>query len=817
MKTEKILFVCFVVGTVFWLRPTAALGGKMKTGKNELAPRTVQLHVYARYRQRTLYARVTVIGEAYVADGATMELELVRERTGEVVGTRRIPDLLRAGRKEVTFSVGRVEAGTCSFRAVLIDRHGTRMPVRVLQEKSRGNVPWLGCDTGVTREVPAPWTPMRSRRTRGGAGLLVSCWGRTYEFDELHFIKRIVTKEKPVLAAPMRLLATVNGRNVRWRNGTLKPVAQEDGEVVFTRNFSSGPLRVNALTRVDFDGMVRVDWSLAASKPVKLDSLVMEITIPAEHAKYLYHFPGSWGSAKNVGSLPAQDVRLPFRPFIWLGDEERGLAWFAESDLNWYKDDPDRVTEITRKDDLVTLRLRLVSKPVLLVPAGGADVEMTGFGQETVLAATVGELRYTFGLHATPVKPVEKDAWERRIVCITQNTEGFRPRLRVADSLLDRLKDAGVRTVVIFEHWADAEGYTATPHAEQLKKIVRACHDRGLKVLLYFSFLISDIAPEWRDFGKDSVIIPKGGYPVMHCLPQPEQSAWRVCLRSAWQDRLVSGIAEAMKEFDADGVYLDGTEYPFGCCNTEHGCGALRPDGAIAPTYPIFSTRSAMRRIYNVVRSHRPDGQLNVHNSTCMTIPTLGWGTTYWDGEQFGQLGAMADKVDSFKLLPLDAFRAEFMGRQWGVPAEFLCYGKPFSFKQAWSFTLLHDVPVRPHGSETRRELAIASSIWKAMEDFGRKRAEWLPYWNNSQYVETSPRSVLASIYRHRGKSLLAVVSNFGAKSVKANVRFDLNRLGLPDGRLTARDALTGEAIPLRNGRVVCTLPKLGFQLVRIE
>ena len=355
----------------------------MKTGKNELAPRTVQLHVYARFRERTVYAKVAVIGEAYVADGAAVELALVWERTGEVIGTRRIPDLLRKGRKEVTFSIGRVGSGNCSFQAVLIDRHGTRMPVRVLQEKSRGNIPWLGCDTGVSREVPAPWTPMRSRRTQAGAGLAVSCWGRTYEFDELHFVKQIVSKEKPVLAAPMRLLATVNGRNVRWQTGTLTPVAREDGEVVFTRNFSSGPLRVNALTRVDFDGMMRVDWSLATSKPVTLNALVMEIIIPAEHAKYLYHFPGSWGSAKNVGSLPAQDVTLPFRPFIWLGDEERGLAWFAESDLNWFKGDPDRVTEITRKDNLVTLRLRLVSKPVRLVPAGGSGVEMTGFGQES--------------------------------------------------------------------------------------------------------------------------------------------------------------------------------------------------------------------------------------------------------------------------------------------------------------------------------------------------------------------------------------------------------------------------------------------------
>src|SRR5204863_2246201 len=134
-------------------------------------------------------------------------------------------------------------------------------------------------------------------------------------------------------------------------------------------------------------------------------------------------------------------------------------------------------------------------------------------------------------------------------------------------------------------------------------------------------------------------------------------------------DRLAAGIADLMDEYNIDGVYLDGTQYPSTCSNRRHGCGYVLPDGSVAPTCPIWAVRNMMKRIYHIVRSRKADGQVNVHNSTCMTIPTLGWATSYWDGEQFREL---PNNTSVSELLPLDAFRTEFMGHQWGVPAEFL-------------------------------------------------------------------------------------------------------------------------------------------------
>ena len=782
----------------------------------EVSPRPITLKVYTRFEKSKVFARVAPVGEAHIADGATVELQLVHESTGKIFRHRRIRNLLQRGQREVAFPLPAVKSlGSSSFQAVVTDRHGTRLPARVLHDKAPASAPWLGTAQGTTREVPAPWVPLESRRT--GTGFSVECWGRKYEFDHTHFVRRMFSGGKSLLAGPVRLFARAGGRAIRWQRGGLHQVAAEAGQAVLNRDMSGGGLLFRSSMEVDFDGMIRVDWALSSNNPVRIDSLVIEMPVRAKYAGYFYLFPGGWGGSKNAGALPPKGMSLSFRPYIWLGDEERGVAWFAESDENWFNRDHDHATEIAPDGNIVNLRLHLVSSPVTLLPSecDGRTYDPTGLGRiEGPLAASravQGPLRYTFGIQATPVKPVEKDAWDYRPFTIGQKLSGSRSRLGVSSTLLDTLVKAGVRTVTIFEHWADAEGYTSTPHAEQLKKIVRDCHKRGLKVILYFSFLISDITPEWRDFGKESVVIPKGGYPVYHYLPQPGQSAWRVCLRSCWQDFLIAGIARAMDEFDADGVYLDGTEYPFGCSNTEHGCGVVCPDGSIAPTYPIFSFRSAMRRIYAVVRSRKPDAQILIHNSTCMVMPTLGWGTTYWDGEQ---LSTTLQHQGINEVLPLDAFRAEFMGHQWGVPAELMWYDRPVSYKQAWAFTLIHDVPLRAHSLE---HLTLKSAVWKVMDDFGRNEAEWLPCWKNARFVSVSPEDIHAGLYRHPRNGLLVVVSNLSRKCAKVNAQLNLSRLGLSGNPPIALDALAGIPIPMQNGGFRLSLPGFGWKLLRIR
>ena len=128
---------------------------------------------------------------------------------------------------------------------------------------------------------------------------------------------------------------------------------------------------------------------------------------------------------------------------------------------------------------------------------------------------------------------------------------------------LDRLAGCGVRTMCFHEHWTDIQNYPKTTHGAELDKLVAACHQRKIQLLLYFGYEMSNIAPEWDRYHEECLVHPRaGGYKR-----KPEQTAYVVCYRSHWQDFLAEGIDRVMAEHGVDGVYLDGTSEPWGCTN----------------------------------------------------------------------------------------------------------------------------------------------------------------------------------------------------------------------------------------------------------
>jgi hypothetical protein len=216
---------------------------------------------------------------------------------------------------------------------------------------------------------------------------------------------------------------------------------------------------------------------------------------------------------------------------------------------------------------------------------------------------------------------------------------------------------------------------------------------------------------------------------------------------------------------------------------------------------------------------HPRGGLINAHQSTCCLPPTLAFAHSYWDGEQFGGGQLSGDPLQS---LPLAAFRAEFMGRNFGVPCEFLAYERPpnWTFDHALAFTMLHDVRVRPHGSGALLEQM--SKIWDVMTRFGVSDAQWHPYWKNGQLVAPQSESVKVSMYlrpaaaAQPGRALL-VVSNLSAKEAEtAQVQVDCARAGLR-ADAAAKDALSGQRLEFNHGRLVVPLPPMRMRLVWVE
>ena len=711
----------------------------------------------------------------------TLELSVARADTGRVVARQRPPlaghSRPGSGRCQVHALVpaGAVAPGTYRLQAALLSDN---KPVgRATADVSCVERPrWFGSSAGITDEVMPPYTPCAVER-RGDA-LYVRTWGRTHVFAGSPFVASIESANAALLAGPMRLECTADGQGERWQPAASSVRKQSPAEVVIEQHLEGRRFDLNIHTRMEYDGLMRVDLAVEAKRAAAIDRLVLDIPLRPQHAKLLYCWPVS-----HSGALK-QDWSSEFKPIVWIGDEERGLCWVAESEENWSPAHRSRAIEVIRTDREVTLRLNLVAEPIPV--ADGA------------------KRTYTFGLQATPVRPNRVTCWEQRLVslgpyafeyrALKQKTQG-KPRLQY-------LAERGDRALYIARWW-DAFSYTLPlGHEQRFPKLVAACHQYGLKVVPYsIGFLLSVRAPEYEHFQAEMLAGPKRPYLINRLPGLQTQMTYFTCPQGMYQDFAVATTAECMDQYDIDGVYLDSTVRLPACRNRLHGCGYVKPDGSVEATYPVFATRQLMKRLYTVVRTRKPDGVVDAHVYDSLNVPALAFATSYWNGEQLTAAKFKPDK------LPLDRFRTEFMGHNIGVPADLLMY-KLGDYDACVALAIIHDVPVRGGDALAR--------IWSAREAFGCHEARFIGYWKAAPFAKVSPKECYASLWLHPRNGVLAAVSNLSRNAATVVLEFNLDKLGLPN-KVSAREPRTNADLQMTAGRVSVPLQSQAWAFVWVR
>jgi len=566
----------------------------------------------------------------------------------------------------------------------------------------------------------------------------------------------------------------------------------------------SQAFRIAARMTGDCDGFCWYDLELSPKQPVKLSLLRLEIPRRAGTARYLHTANFNWTHVSQ--GLPEFGGRWSdkFTPYVWLGDEERGLAWCAESDRGWMLKEPGHAVGVQTQSKGVVFSATLLDH------------------EETISASVT----VRFGLQASPVKPVSF-AWraKARILhdvsyesCLPGTaakldggwysqdaTNNLAPAAAPGRTQLDVLHEGGVKTVVFHQTWTEYYGQVAPWGAERLRRLINECHRRDLKLIVYVGYGLARHAPELQGHHDEWSVMPLIPWTTPHRTEFETFDA--TCARSGWADWLVKGLDQLFAEYDLDGIYFDGTSEAWHCRNQAHGCGWKDDRGTLHAEYPILATRQLMRRIAEVVHRHRPEAILDVHMSASLTLPTLAFCDSYWNGEQFETL-KVSDKFE----LPLHAFRTEFMGYAHGLDAEFLCYEKrPFTLSEAIALAWLHGVEVRPYPNS----LPQISPIWRAMDRFGTCSAKWLPYWSGSGAVAVDD-SVKASAYSHPGQALL-FVSHLKRAPLASNLRLDRRRLGLASGTLCAVDAITGAAVAVEGDAIPLSFDGMGYRLIEVR
>ena len=650
---------------------------------------------------------------------------------------------------------------------------------------------WQSNTLGITDKIPPPWTPMVV------TGKSVTCWGRGYDYTASLFPRQVTSAGQAVLSSPIAIVATVAGHEVALQKADKQTLTPAPQQVDVDSAAAIAGLQVRTQSHLEYDGCIKVDLTLSADKPVLLDSLELRIPVKPERALYYHWFEASRDpKLTNAGALPANGLKGHFKPLLWLGDDDRGFCWFCESPKGWAIRDKESVLRVERSQTACTMRIRLADRPLLVA----------------------GVWKTTFGLMATPVRP-RPDGWRDWLVPLNQTNPwgswapGFNNLSGTDDpgTLMPKDPEAMARWVKQMQE--KGEPVPFLPMREPTKVI-------PYSQIVFWSGKYRDgmLAPEIKAFGPEwsNQKQDPGPRKDPDDKIEPKEYYW-VCPQSSFAQYYIHKFNQLLDQTGVDGIYIDGPWYI--CSNPLHGCGYMDDAGVWQTEFKIWAYRDLLKRIYCLCYEKRKAPVIHHHTSCWLAIPCLSFCHMMLDGEQYHDVGQKVE--DHFMdIVPLDKWRAEHTGRQWG-PAPFLLPDIPSKYcqtdtatRELLMLTNLHDTALFPGGQNTRTVMRN----YQAKRMFGVADCEFRGYWANSGLVKCDTPECHVSVYTKPDRSrALLVVGNTSKKDAVATVRPNLAGLKLsgsaPD---SGADLETGARVPLAGGVLTVPVKARDFRLIAL-
>ncbi|HPD14079.1 MAG TPA: DUF6067 family protein [Planctomycetota bacterium] len=324
--------------------------------------------------------------------------------TGDILARIPMPPL-KDGRSEVVAGLPRIAEGTYEVFAELAGGKGVpkQSPVK---EFLRKVFPWEHNKLGISDKPMPPFTPLEVK------GNVVRAVLREHMMNGYGLWEQVESLGTPLLAAPMVFSVAAQGGGGA---GEPKLRKASDVSVLAEAKWSQNPIAAQVSSEFDVDGMMKVTLDAKPGNATPIEAFDLVIPLREEIAK-LMHVCGDGLRFNYAGEVPKGEgvvwdsrkasrleIAGTFIPYIWLGDEERGIAWFADSDEGWVLDDKKPALELIRRKGVVELRVHFINKPGPLP----------------------GPRKIVFGLQATPTKPMMQNPSWRRINSLVGKAPDF--------------------------------------------------------------------------------------------------------------------------------------------------------------------------------------------------------------------------------------------------------------------------------------------------------------------------------------------------------------------------------------------------------
>lgn len=667
---------------------------------------------------------------------------------------------------------------------------------------------WIGNEIGRSRMVPPPWVPLQADDEHTQS--LTIAW----DWSGQDVLPAITVNGQPILAGPARLVLTgAGGQEEAVAVERFELLESDELRAVYAVEAAAGDIgRIVANVTVEFDGFAWWDVTLDADDGETLTGCRLELPLRPEYAR-LYtrgRMTDGLGDVmpedSGVGRLPEEGLELPYVFQVWLGSVEAGLQFYCESARNWRNADDARAIRVVPGEDAVTLAVNFVDEPVQL--EGPIDWH---FGLMPTPAKTFHgglEDHAYFQLHSVP--SMEKPDESLR----ETDAARYQELLQSYDLLHSTLAERGVKAVILFSAYNDMFGYPGVRDAEKrekLRRFVDLMHSQGIKVLVYAGWGMSTDAPEWERFGTELVNLPlrNSGYGTYWASPV-----------SLFPDLFVYRLAEHIREFDLDGIYMDSTTSITGSLHP-NGMRWTDEDGNARASYPVRAMRDFTLRLYRLLNGEVIDGGIYYNHHSPPANACV---------ENFVSVRCPSEFAQFYEGPLDDAFVDYFVAKNGGVPFGYYTEltnknwmeGLQKSINELYSVALPLQVSFKavnfaPWAKYDYSRMAQPMHlIWDAMEWVDGSTAAYLPWWENAEYISIEPvDGTLSAIWLQPGKRALVCVSNLPDAERELTVRLDLGRMGLAN--VAIEDAITGEAVPISDGAVTVTVEGQRWRLWKMR
>jgi len=708
-----------------------------------------------------------------------------------------------------------------------------------IRYEHRKDLPWLFKKAGVSSKVLPPWTPMSGEACRlPGAdgkdadGYAAACWGRTNRVDGSGLSRSLTVLGEDILATGVQVQMKRNGKRVSLeRAGKPTNVKRADHAIAWQGALTGEGWRVETAARMEYDGYVAYRMrivpphqSLAALGTVRgkrpaeelspehrkqngVDSIRLLIPLKAGVGTHLHAVGGEWfrntvssirlgdhegvlwksdqncgGSTSPANSDYGKKLMTvgSFRPYVWVGSLERGLAFMADSDEGWVPDDTREVpaimvvrgktssgtapgsTESTAADegetDFVALVLNLVARPFT-------------FDKPREIA---------FSLQATPIRPRPDDHRQRLHAHVSMAAGAFAGNVRHDQPGWSWNGQEYMKWDMIRGHgstptppnWDLSRWYTGNCGPYHNSASVNTPYQGLNSVMTFAEVEHSARVPGLQASDAYGYLFPHIAAGLMEggngLLPGIEADTdYRMTCYKHWIE--YGGLK---------GMYFDLT-HPNLAANPRVGVGYVldlpdRPalDGKVQPGFSLTWVREFYRRLRTLfVESGVDEPYIWLHSTDANMVSAFAFADVLMDGENKPTVTEQFSI--SRKIAPgrQQAMRCSAGGLGYTQLGMFQPGGVVNRDVIGWF--MLHDVE-HPGGCGI-------SLNWAGLDL--KRPARFLPYWQPgvAAALKTSPAEVYASGWLQDG-ALRVVVYNRNSDTATAELDIDLAALGIENG-----------------------------------